>query len=137
MGFAGMGAGWTSPTRAVPVCHPTNGGRVQSSCTLCNGLDLKAPLKNSLGNLWKTCPMLLQWFMNSTACTQVNLAQRCRPGMLELHRISFSLSFHFLYTFLHNFLLAVVHSFRASHGSLYIHSCCSFFRSFPLPLNLH
>ena len=21
-GFAGMGAGWTSPTRAVPVCHP-------------------------------------------------------------------------------------------------------------------
>ena len=23
-GFVGTGAGWTSPTRAVPVCHPTH-----------------------------------------------------------------------------------------------------------------
>src|SRR5882762_2887699 len=115
----------------------TDGGRVQSSCTLCNGLDLKAPLKNSLGNLWKMCPMLLQWFMNSTACTQVNLAQRRRPGVLKLRRISFSLSFHFLYTFLHNFLLTVVCLFRTSHVSLYVHSCCSFLCSFLLPLILH
>src|SRR5882762_11101966 len=114
----------------------TDGGRVQASCTLCNGLDSKAPLKNSLGNLWKTCPMLPQWFTNSTTCTQVNLTQRHRPGVLELRRISFSLSFHFLYTFLHNFLLTVIHSFHTSHVSLYIHSCCSFLHSFPLPLIL-
>src|SRR5882762_5834609 len=104
----------------------TDRGRVQASCTLCNGLDSKALLKNSLGNLWKMCPMLLQWFANSTTCTQVNLAQRHRPGMLKLCWISFSLSFHFLYTFLHNFLLTVVHSFHASHVSLYVHSCHSF-----------
>ena len=23
MGFVGTGAGWTSPTCAIPVCHPT------------------------------------------------------------------------------------------------------------------
>jgi len=22
-GFAGMGAGWTSPTRTIPMCHPS------------------------------------------------------------------------------------------------------------------
>src|SRR5882762_3824693 len=115
----------------------TDGGRVQASCTLCNGLDSKAPLKNSLVNLWNTCPMLPQWFTCFTACTQVNLTQRRRPGVLELHRISFSLSFHFLYTFLHNFLLAVVHLFRTSHVALYVHSCCSFLCSFLLPLILH
>ena len=27
MGFVGTGAGWTSPTRTVPVCHPTHGYR--------------------------------------------------------------------------------------------------------------
>src|SRR5882762_10840271 len=96
----------------------TDGGRVQASCTLCNGRDSKAPLKNSLGNLWKTCPMLLQWFTNSTTCTQVNLAQRHRPGVLKLCRISFPLFLHFLYTFTHH-----CHSFVP-------HFPCSTLRSF-------
>src|SRR5882724_6736339 len=79
------------------------GGRIQASSTLCNGLDSKAPLKNSLGNLWKTCPMLPQRSTNSTACIQVNLILRCRPGVLKLCRISFSLFYHLLHTFLYLF----------------------------------
>src|SRR5882724_10134768 len=75
------------------------GGRIQASFTLCNGLDSKALLKNSLGNLWKTCPMLPQRSANSTACIQVNLVPRYRPGVLELRRISFSLLFRHLHIF--------------------------------------
>ena len=26
-GFVGTGLGWTSPTRTVPVCHPTSAAR--------------------------------------------------------------------------------------------------------------
>src|SRR5882724_637455 len=79
------------------------GGRIQASSTLCNGLDSRALLKNSLGNLWKTCPMLPQRSANSTACIQVNLVLRHRPGVLELCRISFPLLFHHLHTFLYIF----------------------------------
>src|SRR5882762_4968932 len=102
----------------------TDGGRVQASCTLCNGLDSKAPLKNSLGNLWKTCPMLPQWFTNSTACTQVNLIQRRRPGVLELCRISFSLSPFIFYT----------HSFTTSYSLSFIRSALPTFRFTFIPV---
>src|SRR5882762_8390792 len=107
----------------------TNGGRVQASSTLCNGLDLKALLKNSLGNLWKTCPMLLQWFVNSTACTQVNLAQRHRPGVLELCRISFSLFLSY-FTHTHSPLSLVNSTFPSFRFTLipFTHSSLPFSR---------
>jgi len=33
-GFVGTGVGWTSPTHAVPMCHPTDNHPTQSACPL-------------------------------------------------------------------------------------------------------
>ena len=97
-GFAGMGVGWTLPTRAVPVCHPSHTAtkihhcwltainkRLQLDCILTNYKQygrkaLPPPLVQQTwkGTLQDESGLPDDWY--STSGVLVDIGSPCPPG---------------------------------------------------------